>query len=101
MYLAALLVVIEQALILGRLDLWLYAGGIWVITIGFVRWIEEPSLPTQFGVDYETYRARCLRGCHDGGHGTLRRRLPRSGDGRSALAVGCEEDADGLVRVAV
>lgn len=56
MYVAVLLVLIGQALILGRFYLWLYAGGIWVITVGFVRWIEEPSLRAQFGVDYETYR---------------------------------------------
>jgi protein-S-isoprenylcysteine O-methyltransferase Ste14 len=50
------LVIIGQALILGRLDLWLYAGGTWLVTAAFARWIEEPMLRAQFGGRYETYR---------------------------------------------
>jgi protein-S-isoprenylcysteine O-methyltransferase Ste14 len=56
MYVAVVLVIIGQALILGRLDLWLYAGGTWLVTAAFARWIEEPMLRAQFGGRYETYR---------------------------------------------
>jgi protein-S-isoprenylcysteine O-methyltransferase Ste14 len=56
MYLAVVLVIIGQALILGRPGLWVYAGATWLITVAFVRWIEEPTLHAQFGADYETYR---------------------------------------------
>jgi protein-S-isoprenylcysteine O-methyltransferase Ste14 len=56
MYLAVVLVIAGQALILGRLELWLYAAGAWLITVAFVHWIEEPTLHAQFGTDYEMYR---------------------------------------------
>jgi protein-S-isoprenylcysteine O-methyltransferase Ste14 len=56
MYVAVVLVIIGQALMLGRLGLWLYAGATWLVTVAFVRWIEEPMLRTRFGWDYEIYR---------------------------------------------
>jgi protein-S-isoprenylcysteine O-methyltransferase Ste14 len=56
MYLAVVLVIVGQALILGRLGLWLYAAGTWFVTAAFVRWIEEPTLHARFGADYEIYR---------------------------------------------
>lgn len=56
MYLAVVVVIVGQALILGRVDLWLYAGGTWLVTAAFARWIEEPRLHAQFGEKYKTYR---------------------------------------------
>jgi protein-S-isoprenylcysteine O-methyltransferase Ste14 len=56
MYLAVVLVIVGQALILGRLGLWLYAIGTWLVTAAFVRWIEEPTLHARFGTHYEMYR---------------------------------------------
>jgi protein-S-isoprenylcysteine O-methyltransferase Ste14 len=56
MYVAVLLVIVGQALILGRLGLWLYAGATWLVTVAFVRWIEEPTLRSQFGAEYDAYR---------------------------------------------
>lgn len=56
MYLAVLAVVVGQALLLGRLELLLYAGGLTVAFVAFVRWYEEPALRHWFGAEYETYR---------------------------------------------
>jgi protein-S-isoprenylcysteine O-methyltransferase Ste14 len=56
MYLAVILVVVGQALILGRVELCLYAGAAWLVTVALVRWIEEPILRTRFGADYDMYQ---------------------------------------------
>ncbi|HEV2784128.1 MAG TPA: methyltransferase [Actinophytocola sp.] len=56
MYLAVVAVIIGEALILGRVALWIYAAAVWLATAAFVRWVEEPSLRAQFGDDYDEYR---------------------------------------------
>ena len=56
MYVAVLATITGQALLLGRLDLLLYAGVAWLTVAAFVRWYEEPTLTRRFGADYEAYR---------------------------------------------
>jgi protein-S-isoprenylcysteine O-methyltransferase Ste14 len=56
MYVAALVSIVGQALLLGRLGLLLYAGAVWLIAAVFVRFYEEPTLARRFGADYEAYR---------------------------------------------
>jgi protein-S-isoprenylcysteine O-methyltransferase Ste14 len=56
MYVAALVTIVGQALLLGRLGLLLYAGAVWLIAVAFVRFYEEPTLTSRFGADYEAYR---------------------------------------------
>jgi protein-S-isoprenylcysteine O-methyltransferase Ste14 len=56
MYVAALVAIVGQALLLGRLTLLLYAAVCWLAVAAFVRWYEEPTLSHRFGADYETYR---------------------------------------------
>lgn len=56
MYVAVAAIVVGQALALGRLELLLYAAGLVVAFVAFVRWYEEPTLRRKFGGEYETYR---------------------------------------------
>lgn len=56
MYVGLLAVILGQALLFGSLSLLLYAMAVWVVTAVFVRWYEEPTLTSQFGADYQTYR---------------------------------------------
>ena len=56
MYVAVLVAIIGQALLLGRLGLLLYAGAAWLIVAAFVHWYEEPTLTRRFGAEYEAYR---------------------------------------------
>ena len=56
MYVAILGAIIGQALLLGQLGLLLYAAALWLISAGFVRWYEEPTLTRRFGTEYEAYR---------------------------------------------
>jgi protein-S-isoprenylcysteine O-methyltransferase Ste14 len=56
MYVAALAIIVGQALALGQLGLLLYAAALWLITAAFVRFYEEPTLTRRFGADYEAYR---------------------------------------------
>ena len=56
MYVAVLAAIVGQALLLGRLELLLYAGAAWLIVAAFVHWYEEPTLTRRFGADYEAYR---------------------------------------------
>lgn len=56
MYLAVPAIVGGQALLLGRLELLLYAGALVVAFVVFVRWYEEPTLRRRFGAEYEAYR---------------------------------------------
>jgi protein-S-isoprenylcysteine O-methyltransferase Ste14 len=56
MYVAILAAIVGQALLMGQLQLLLYAAAIWLIAAAFVRWYEEPTLARQFGADYEAYR---------------------------------------------
>jgi protein-S-isoprenylcysteine O-methyltransferase Ste14 len=56
MYVAVLAAIVGQALLLGRLELLLYAAAAWAVVAAFVRFYEEPTLARRFGADYETYR---------------------------------------------
>ena len=56
MYVAALAIIVGQALALGQLGLLLYAAALWLSTAAFVRYYEEPTLTRRFGADYEAYR---------------------------------------------
>ena len=56
MYVTVLAAIVGQALLLGRLELLLYAGAAWLVVAAFVRWYEEPTLARRFGADYEVYR---------------------------------------------
>jgi protein-S-isoprenylcysteine O-methyltransferase Ste14 len=56
MYVAVLAAIVGQALLLGRLELLLYATAAWAVVAAFVRFYEEPTLARRFGADYETYR---------------------------------------------
>ena len=56
MYVAVLVSIVGQALLLGQLVLLLYAGAAWLTVAAFVRFYEEPTLTRRFGADYETYR---------------------------------------------
>jgi protein-S-isoprenylcysteine O-methyltransferase Ste14 len=56
MYVGVLAAIAGQALIFGRLGLWIYAAAVWLATAVFVRWYEEPTLRARFGADYEAYR---------------------------------------------
>jgi hypothetical protein len=61
MYVAALAIIVGQALALGQLGLLLYAAALWLITAAFVRFYEEPTLTRRFGADYVAYRrGACL-----------------------------------------
>jgi protein-S-isoprenylcysteine O-methyltransferase Ste14 len=56
MYVAVLAAIVGQALLLGQLGLFVYAGAIWMVAAAFVRFYEEPTLARRFGADYEAYR---------------------------------------------
>jgi protein-S-isoprenylcysteine O-methyltransferase Ste14 len=56
MYVAVVAVIVGQALIFGRLGLWIYAACAWLTMAAFVRLYEEPTLRAQFGTDYDTYQ---------------------------------------------
>ena len=56
MYVAVLVAIVGQALLLGRLVLLLYAAGAWLVIAAFVRFYEEPTLTSRFGAEYEAYR---------------------------------------------
>jgi protein-S-isoprenylcysteine O-methyltransferase Ste14 len=56
MYVAVLVAIVGQALLLGRLVLLLYAAGAWLVVAAFVHFYEEPTLTSRFGADYEAYR---------------------------------------------
>jgi protein-S-isoprenylcysteine O-methyltransferase Ste14 len=56
MYVAIVMAIVGQVLLLGQLGLLLYAAALWLISAGFVRWYEEPTLMRRFGAAYEAYR---------------------------------------------
>jgi protein-S-isoprenylcysteine O-methyltransferase Ste14 len=56
MYVAVIVTILGQALLLGRWVLVAWAGVFWVITATFVLAVEEPDLADRFGADYEEYR---------------------------------------------
>ena len=61
MYLAVIATILGQAAILGRAELVVYAGLVWVIVASFVRFYEEPTLARRYGEQYDAYR-RAVRG---------------------------------------
>jgi protein-S-isoprenylcysteine O-methyltransferase Ste14 len=56
MYVAVVAGIAGQALILGRLNLWIYAAAAWLTMAVFVRLYEEPTLRARYGTDYDQYR---------------------------------------------
>ena len=55
-YIAALAVILGQALLFGQLGPVVYAAILWAGMAGVVRWRKEPVLDRRFGVDYDVYR---------------------------------------------
>lgn len=56
MYVALLVAIAGEALLLGQVSLLVYAAAVGVITNLFVRFYEEPALHRRFGDQYEAYR---------------------------------------------
>lgn len=61
MYVALVMIVTGQALLLGRFILLAYAAVLWVVFHLFVVLYEEPKLRRTFGPSYEAYRAAVPR----------------------------------------
>jgi len=61
MYLGVLLLVVGQALLLGREILFAWAVAAWLIFTAFLVFYEEPQLRRRFGESYEDYRRRVRR----------------------------------------
>jgi protein-S-isoprenylcysteine O-methyltransferase Ste14 len=61
MYVAVVACVAGQALLLGRPVLGVYALGLQVLFVAFVRGYEEPTLSARYGPEYDAYR-RAVRG---------------------------------------
>jgi len=61
MYVALLMIVTGQALLLGRFILLGYAAALWVLFHLFVVFYEEPKLRRTFGPSYDEYRATVPR----------------------------------------
>jgi protein-S-isoprenylcysteine O-methyltransferase Ste14 len=55
MYLAVISTIAGQALILGQLQLLLYACAVMLAFVAFVSGYEQPTLRKQFGAEYEEY----------------------------------------------
>jgi protein-S-isoprenylcysteine O-methyltransferase Ste14 len=55
MYLAVLATIVGQALLLGQLGLFVYAGLVAIAVVSFVYGYEQPALRAQFGDEYERY----------------------------------------------
>jgi protein-S-isoprenylcysteine O-methyltransferase Ste14 len=55
-YVAALAVILGQALLFGQLGPFVYAAILWAAMAGVVHWREEPVLARRFGADYDDYR---------------------------------------------
>jgi protein-S-isoprenylcysteine O-methyltransferase Ste14 len=56
MYVAVLLILIGQSLLLGSIAVLRYCLLVWVFFHAFVRLYEEPTLTARFGPSYEAYR---------------------------------------------
>src|SRR5512146_1812837 len=56
MYLAVGAAIVAQAALFGQPVLLLYAAGVTVVVVAFVRYYEEPTLARTFGAEYEEYR---------------------------------------------
>ena len=61
MYLGVLLLVVGQALLLGREILFAWAVAAWLIFTSFLALYEEPQLRRRFGASYDDYRRRVRR----------------------------------------
>jgi protein-S-isoprenylcysteine O-methyltransferase Ste14 len=61
MYVAILVIVIGQSLVLGSGVLLQYAGLLWLLFHMFVILYEEPRLGCQFGASYQAYRQNVRR----------------------------------------
>jgi protein-S-isoprenylcysteine O-methyltransferase Ste14 len=61
MYLGVLLLVVGQALLLGREILFAWAVAAWLIFTAFLAFYEEPQLRGRFGATYDDYRRRVRR----------------------------------------
>ena len=61
MYLGVLLLVVGQALLLGREILYAWALAAWLIFSAFLAFYEEPQLRRRFGDEYDDYRGRVRR----------------------------------------
>lgn len=55
-YVALVLIIVGQELVLGRLVLLVYAVAVAATAAGFVRWYEEPTLSRRYGAAYDAYR---------------------------------------------
>jgi protein-S-isoprenylcysteine O-methyltransferase Ste14 len=77
MYLAVLVVIVGQALLLGQPTLLAYGAVVAIAFVVFVRFYEEPTLLRTFGEEYEEYRREVpgwwprLRPWTPGGDGSL------------------------------
>ncbi len=58
LYVAWVLAITGQALVLSRPVLFAYAASVLIVSAAFVRWYEEPTLARRFGEQYEAYRAQ-------------------------------------------
>jgi protein-S-isoprenylcysteine O-methyltransferase Ste14 len=56
MYIAVAAVIVGQALLLGQIELVVYAAAFLAAVATFVRLYEEPVLSRRFGDDYDRYR---------------------------------------------
>lgn len=56
MYVAVVVAILGQALVLGRPVLLWYAAGIALLQAAFVQFHEEPELRRRYGAQYDTYR---------------------------------------------
>ena len=56
MYLAIVVTILGQALLLGQVALLWYGLGIGLLQAAFVHLYEEPALRRQFGAEYDAYR---------------------------------------------
>jgi protein-S-isoprenylcysteine O-methyltransferase Ste14 len=61
MYLALVIIVCGQALLLGNWLLMAYAAVIWAVTHAFVVLYEEPTLRKAYGKQYDAYCAQVAR----------------------------------------
>jgi protein-S-isoprenylcysteine O-methyltransferase Ste14 len=61
MYLGVILLIVGQALLLGREILFAWAAVAWLIFTSFLAFYEEPQLRRRFGADYDDYRRRVGR----------------------------------------
>jgi protein-S-isoprenylcysteine O-methyltransferase Ste14 len=61
MYLGVILLIVGQALLLGREILFVWAAGTWLLFTAFLVFYEEPQLRRRFGAEYEDYTRRVSR----------------------------------------